>query len=127
MVRGDERAGRCTPVTALKRRLAAAAFVFLERLETSEPAGESLGLDQMCYPSPCPSKAWGRVACNSMAETERDETYDDLDAQLRAAVKDSLTPEEFKAQRLSFVVGMVGRKSGMTRSAIEEFIDAQPV
>ncbi len=62
-----------------------------------------------------------------MAETEHDETYDDLDAQLRAAVKDSLTPEEFKAQRLSFVVGMVGRKSGMTRSAIEEFIDAQPV
>ena len=49
----------------------------------------------------------------------------EFEARLREAAREPLSPEERKAQRLSFVVGMLGGKGKMTEGDIEEFIAAR--
>ena len=50
---------------------------------------------------------------------------DDLDERLRAAVRQSLTPEEIRLQSISFAMGMLSFDSTTTREYIEDLVNSQ--
>ena len=47
-----------------------------------------------------------------------------LDQLLREAAKESLTPEELRAQRISFAMGMLPHDSPITREEMERIHDS---
>ena len=47
----------------------------------------------------------------------------ELNKKLRESVKQKLTPEEIKAQRLSWVMAMMPRELKMTREEAKEILD----
>ena len=47
-----------------------------------------------------------------------------IEEMLRSRAKKSLTPEEIRAQRLSFVMGMLPHDSTMTRERVQEILDS---
>ncbi len=53
------------------------------------------------------------------------EASDDLAKRLRVAAKQSLTPEEARAQSISFAMGMLPHNSTTTREFIESLAERQ--
>lgn len=53
------------------------------------------------------------------------EVPDNLDEVLREAVKRGMTPEEKRAQRVSWIMGMLPKNSTTTRAEIQKRIDAK--
>jgi hypothetical protein len=53
------------------------------------------------------------------------ERLDNLDERLRAAARQSLTPEEIRQQSISFAMGMIPTDSTTTREYIEELVNSQ--
>lgn len=49
----------------------------------------------------------------------------DLEQRLRAAVKESLTPEEIRQQSISFTMGMLSPDSTTTRDYVEKLVSSQ--
>ena len=47
-----------------------------------------------------------------------------IEEMLRSRAKKSLTQEEIRAQRLSFVMGMLPHDSTMTRARVQEILDS---
>ncbi len=58
-------------------------------------------------------------------EQGADEGSLDLDAMLRKAAREKLTKEEYRAQKISFVMGMMPEDCKMTRKEVEELIDSR--
>ena len=53
------------------------------------------------------------------------ERLDSLDERLRAAARQSLTPEEIRQQSISFAMGMIPSDSTTTREYIEKLVNSQ--
>lgn len=53
------------------------------------------------------------------------EVPDNLDEVLREAAKREMTPEEKRAQRVSWIMGMLPKNSTTTRAEIQKRIDAK--
>ena len=49
----------------------------------------------------------------------------ELDEQLRAAARESLTPEEIRAQTISFIMGTLPEDSTTSREYVEEMLNRQ--
>ncbi len=49
----------------------------------------------------------------------------DLEQRLRAAAKQSLTPEEIRQQSISFTMGMLSPDSTTTRDYVEKLVNSQ--
>ena len=50
---------------------------------------------------------------------------DDLIARLTAAAQYKMTPEEHRAQKVSFILSASGSDTGLTKERIEEVLDRQ--
>lgn len=53
------------------------------------------------------------------------EEIQQLEDWMRSAAKQSLTPEEYRAQEESWVIGMMPRNSKMSREEIKEILNEQ--
>ncbi len=49
----------------------------------------------------------------------------EIEALMRAKAKPSLTKAELREQRISWVMGMLSRSSGMSLEEVEKFIDSR--
>ena len=49
----------------------------------------------------------------------------EIEALMRAKAKPSLTKEELREQRISWVMGMLSRSNGMSLEEVEKFIDSR--
>ena len=59
-------------------------------------------------------------------ESKRDkDRSQDFDTVLRQAAKQTLSPEEIRAQRVSFAMGTMGNSNKMTRRQVEELVTKQ--
>ena len=61
----------------------------------------------------------------SKRNVEDCERLDNLEKRLRAAVRESLTPEEIRQQSISFAMGMIPSDSTTTREYIEKLVNSQ--
>ena len=57
-----------------------------------------------------------------LASAQSEDAPGDIGELLRRSAKESLSLEEIKAQRISFVMGMLSRNSTMTREQVEELL-----
>ena len=57
---------------------------------------------------------------NTPTNTDENKAIEEL---LRSKAKRFLTPEELRAQRVSFVMGMLPRDSTLTRERVQEIVD----
>ena len=48
---------------------------------------------------------------------------DELIARMKEAARRSMTPEEKRAQRISYILSVVGRDDDSTKKEIEDYID----
>ena len=80
------------------------------------------------------SEDMARVAEDALTNTYEDfakmirdlpEDPDDFDEQLRKSVQPTLTRGEIREQKISFVMGMMPRRSTMTRQEVAELLDSQ--
>ena len=80
------------------------------------------------------SEDMARVAEDALTNTHEDfakmlrdllEESDDLDEQLHKSVRPTLTREEMREQVISFIMGMMPRRSTMTRQEVVELLDSQ--
>ena len=56
-------------------------------------------------------------AMNQVAEN------DELIARMKEAARRSMTPEEKRAQRISYILSVVGRDDDSTKKEVEDYID----
>ena len=65
------------------------------------------------------------MARDTVKSVEDLQVPDNMEEVLREATKHILTRDEIRAQRISFVIGMMPDNNKLTREEIEELIDNQ--